>query len=177
MLFSVVGLAFVSGVIAQTVPSSVQPGVSDKPAKPVGEGKSSDKVIIPAPSRQITPELAKSVEFTLVRLEISGNSTISSETFAPFYQDLIGQKIKLARIFGVANEITKAYAAAGYALSLAYVPAQEIGEDGAVRIRVTEGYVAELSFSEGSEALNPRQLRQLEVLKAERPLTVAALER
>ena len=82
--------------------------MSDKPAKPVDEGKSSDKVIIPAPSRQITPELAQTVEFTLARLEISGNSSISSETFVPYYENLIGQKIKLARIFGVANEITKA---------------------------------------------------------------------
>ena len=43
-------------------------------------------------------------------------------------------------LFDFANAITRAYAQAGYALSFAVVPEHTI-EDGAVTVRVIEGFV------------------------------------
>ena len=60
----------------------------------------------------------------------------------PLYADMLGREISLAAVYDLARRITAKYGAAGYVLSRAIVPPQNLGPRGAVvRIQVVEGYV------------------------------------
>ena len=92
------------------------------------------------------------------------------------YADKIGTTVRLSEIFAIARAITQRYAAEGYPLSLAYVPVQEI-ENGAVRIRVLEGFVGDVDVSDAPKKMQARLRRLARKITSERPLTKKSLER
>ncbi len=113
---------------------------------------------------------------TLTSLDIEGATVFSQSKLQEYGAGLMGKDITLADVFTVAQKITKAYSDAGYILSIAYVPAQQI-KDGHVKIQVVEGYVAEVEI-----AGNPGKAKKLlekygEKIKAVHPLTKRAFER
>jgi hemolysin activation/secretion protein len=63
----------------------------------------------------------------------------------------LGQEISLEDLLGVAAEITARYRNAGYVLSRAVVPAQEI-TDGTARIEVVQGYVEKITIRRADQA-------------------------
>lgn len=151
------------GAIEAQYEVEVAPGVTMAPS-----------VISPYEPEQ--PENAGDIQFTLSSVKLDGAATIPPSSLAPLYSDKIGKTVRLAEIFAVARAMTRLYAEAGYPLSLAYVPAQEI-TDGAVRIRVIEGYVGEIAV-EGAPRGADTRLRKLGgKIMAERPLRQKTLER
>ena len=73
---------------------------------------------------------------------------------AASYAPLVGHDVSLAQIYEVARNITDLYAKAGYALSFALVPAQDIDKSvGNVRIDVVEGYIGEVRYDGDTEGL------------------------
>jgi len=91
---------------------------------------------------------------------------------------LIGHDVTLAQIFEVARNITASYAQAGYALSFALVPAQEIDKAaGVARIDVVEGYVGDIRFEGGPPTLPDVVQSFGDRIKNSRPLKTAILER
>lgn len=164
-------------VFAQEIPNQVMPGTLDKRFEKKQEALSTDKVIVPKPGQQMAPDLAEQTTFTLRSVSLSGNSVFSSSELSAFYQEYVGEQVSLATMFAVANAITNHYAKAGYALSLAYLPAQEIDSAGRLRLLVVEGSVDEILYNGDVDALSDRVKRQIEKIKAESPLTVATMER
>ena len=163
-------------VSAQNVPSTVQPGIPEKeleqPAEPISNGQ----IIIPKPSAEEAPSGAADVTFTLNSLTIDGATVFSDAELAPIYRDFVGQQVSLATVFAIANRVTQKYADAGYALSIGFVPAQEI-DDGNVRIRVVEGFVSEVVV-EGKGRFPKHYLKKISSkIKASRPLRSSVLER
>ncbi len=162
---------------AQEIPNQVLPGTLDKTFEQNPTSQSTGKVVVPSPSVQVTPTLAGSTKFILNSVSIAGNTVFQTSELTAFYHDYIGKQVSLANIFDVANEITNHYAKAGYALSVAYIPAQEIDQNGVIRIVIVEGSINEIIYSGNVAALSKRTKRQFEKLTAETPLTVATLER
>ena len=123
------------------------------------------------------PAGAAELIFHLDAIELDGNKTLPTSQFEPLWSDLLGQDIPLSAIFGIAARISSAYREAGYVLSQALVPRQEISQrDGRVRIRVAEGYISRITITPGIPG-GDRIQAMLTPLTIERPLTLATLER
>lgn len=122
------------------------------------------------------PETAKAVSFTLQSITIEGMSAFTQQDMADIYRPLIGQKIPLSRLWEIAGRITERYQQAGYFLSRAYVPAQEI-ENGAITLRVTEGYISDIQIEGASaSAHNPLVARLKTRILHQKPARAQDLE-
>lgn len=151
------------GAIEAQLETEIAPGVTMAPS-----------VVSPYETEQ--PEGAADIVFRLAAVELDGATAIPAAALSDLYAEKIGAEVSLSEIFAIARAITARYAAEGYPLSLAYVPAQEI-DNGAVRIRIVEGYIGEIDV-DGADGGLARRLRDLgDHMMAERPLTQASLER
>jgi hemolysin activation/secretion protein len=137
--------------------------------------KSTDKILVREPSVASSPEDAGSVKFILSNVEITGSSIYSESDLSGLYSSLLGQEVTLETIFAIANAITQKYASDGYALSIGYVPAQEIS-NGQIRIGVAEGYVGDIDY-QGEKYPNALLASYAAEVLTSRPLTTADLER
>src|SRR5262249_35537242 len=127
---------------AQLVPPSDQPGRErqrfEPPAVPLAQPGGPT---IAVPGIEAPPGAA---ETTLVirQIRIVGATVYTTPQLAELYADLIGKKVTLQAVYNVAQRITAKYGAAGYVLSRAIVPVQELDPNGAaVKIQVVEGYI------------------------------------
>ena len=104
------------------------------------------------------------------------STVYSDEELASLYEDRLGRKVALAEVFGIADAITARYRNDGYILSRAILPPQTI-EDGAVTIRIVEGYIDEVRIEgevRGERALLDAYAAKI---KRSRPLSIGDLER
>lgn len=163
------------------IPPSVDPGrLQDvAPGRRI-ESQIQDRapISIPAPQAPTQTPIpnADRIRFTLRAVLIEGATVYPASQFAPLYQGLVGQQVTLAQLFQIANQITLQYRQDGYILSRAVVPAQQIGADGVARIRVVEGYVANVTV-EGEGARNLRVQNVVSRVMRFRPLRADQLER
>ncbi len=171
--FSVLTSPFVH---SQEIPNSLQPDVIDRQFDQLPDATSSSAILIPTPSEQLPPDVASDTSLLLNSVSLEGNNEFSTAELSQYYQSYIGENVSLATFFAVANAITDHYAQAGFALSLAYVPAQEI-DNGHVRLVVVEGYVGEIDYTGDVDKVTDRLRSVLSPILNERPLTVATMER
>jgi hemolysin activation/secretion protein len=159
------------------IPSTAAPGVVERsmPLQPV-PGSNSQGVQVPNVPPTKAPAGAESILFNVTEIQIVGATALSQEQLADTYSDLIGQRVSLSELYGVANAITAKYAAAGYALCFALVPAQQI-KDGVVRIQVVEGFVARIVLENNHPLIPPSVAAYGWRLLHSRPLRTADLER
>jgi hemolysin activation/secretion protein len=128
--------------VAQAIPPSEQPGRErERFALPEAPRAQPSGGVISLPST-VAPAGADKIALTVNRFVITGATVYSDAEFAPLYADLVGHPIPLAAVYELARRITAKYGAAGYVLSRAVVPPQDLGQRGAtVRIQVVEGYI------------------------------------
>jgi hemolysin activation/secretion protein len=113
--------------------------------------------------------------FRLHAVEIDGASTLSREDLASSYAGRLGQEVSQADLVAIAAAISDAYRKAGYHLSRAIVPPQDL-KRGRLHITVIEGAIEEIvvkgdpAGAFGVDAL-------LAPISAERPARLATLER
>ena len=128
---------------------------------------------ITRPARPPAPEAE--VSFVLTAVTIQGATVFDPAELGALYADFLARQVGPAELEEIAARITQRYAEAGYFLSRALVPPQEV-EGGVLRVEVVEGYIAEVRF-EGA----PGQRALLEGYRArltgERPAVLGALER
>ena len=172
-------MAFSSGALAQRVqiPSTAEPGAVERsiPLQQIPESSGQDLRVPAAPPTK-APSGAASILFTVNEIQIDGATALSPEQLAETYGDLVGTRISLSELYGVANAITAKYAAAGYALCFALVPAQAI-KNGVVRIQVIEGFVARIVLENKHPAVPSVVGAYGWRLLHSRPLRTADLER
>src|SRR5581483_8295882 len=97
------------------------------------------------------------------------------DRLAEAWQPFIGKKVSQADLAAIAQAIGDCYRAAGFHLSRAIVPPQDIA-DGRVRIQVIEGSIADVELrGDGAEQFGVRPL--LDPVLAEQPSRLATLER
>ena len=163
---------------AQTVPAVPAPRLpQDVAREPQPAARDGILQIDQERQAEQAPPGAQSVRLQLEAIELRGNTVWPQAHFEPLWAGLLGREISLDQVFQVAARISAAYRDAGYALSQALVPQQDISQAGArVRIRVAEGHVAQIVLSADAPAAQ-RIGRMLAPIRAERPLTLATLER
>lgn len=120
------------------------------------------------------PEESRHVTLKLREVRITGMHVFKREEVEDIYAPYLDRTITLDTVWMIAGELTERYRNAGYFLSRAMVPQQEI-VDGAVTIRVVEGYVGEVQFSD--EIAKDRLVSGwIERLKSYRPLKAEQIE-
>ena len=113
--------------------------------------------------------------FALNKVRLVGNTVFTEDELSEAYARRIGTDVSYTDLLAITDEITARYREAGYFLSRAFIPAQDV-VNGTVEIRVSEGRITEVEFaSEGSIAVQLEPFA--EAIKAEQPIKLATLER
>jgi len=112
--------------------------------------------------------------FRLKRVELQGATAFSSTELEPSYQPYLDHELSAQDLVEIAAAITARYRAAGFHLSRALIPPQDM-RSGALRITVVEGVIEQVSVSGANAAFGLEPL--LEPLTEERPSRLATLER
>lgn len=135
---------------------------------------------LPALSPKPTPpaisaEAAK-YSFVLHGIAIEGNKTFTTESLQAIFKPYFNQTITVAKLQELVQSITDKYEKAGYFLSKAFLPPQEI-VNGIVKIRIVEGYFSQIQiqgvkrqrlidfinkYGDEIKAIRPIQLKKLE---------------
>jgi hemolysin activation/secretion protein len=131
-------------------------------------------VAVPRVSRTETPADPTPV-VVLRNVSLTGAHAIAPDRLASAWQPFIGTKVSQADLVTIATDIGDLYRAAGFHLSRAIVPPQDIA-GGSVRIQVIEGAISEIELKgEGAEQFGIRAL--LSPVTSEYPSRLATLER
>ena len=180
-------LFILSELTAQEVPPSVQPGRIEQQFKPVQVPQSGGDPLIPNRKLQDVPDGAEGMKFKLkgLRFHYMGSSTADENyqgifprsNFQPDIDQLVGGSVSINQLYDLANKITVAYRNNGYVLSRAFIPAQEIDEQGVVTINIIEGYIHDIRFNNIDEISIKQLSRYTNKIKSDRPLTTKTLER
>ncbi len=148
-------------------PLDALPQVKVPPQAPIS-------VQVQKPASALDALLARHV--TPSRIEIEGVKTLPFEDVAGRFTPLVGHDVTIAQLIETANAVTAMYKEHGYALSFAFVPAQDFA-NGVVRVTVVEGYVADVVIK-GDAGPAERRIRAIAGrMLADRPLRQATFER
>jgi hemolysin activation/secretion protein len=112
---------------------------------------------------------------TLTRVTVDGARMIEPERVADAYRPFIGRKVSQADLLKITADVTGLYRRAGYHLSRAIIPPQDLSA-GHLRLLVVEGSVTELKVT-GAGAERFGVPAMLAPLTAERPSRFATFER
>ena len=142
----------------------------ERPKPPVGEAPVAvpEPLLPAAPTEPIEP-------FILSGVMIEGATAFEMPAFVPLYEPFLTRKVTGDDVKKILARFTKKYVEAGYFLSQAVAPEQEI-QNGILRVRIIEGYVSKLTVDGdygGQSVLD----RYATPVLTERPLRLATLER
>ncbi|SDH70416.1 ShlB/FhaC/HecB family hemolysin secretion/activation protein [Paraburkholderia phenazinium] len=110
------------------------------------------------------------------KFQVEGVKTIPFNDVAQRFTPLVGKDITIGDLIQVADGVTKLYQSRGYALSFAFIPAQNF-ENGVVRVTVVEGYVSEVKVTGNPGKEEEKILAIAEHIREDRPLRLATFER
>jgi hemolysin activation/secretion protein len=114
-------------------------------------------------------------QFVLRAISLAGVSSMPRDQLAATYRPYLGKKVSQADLAAIAQAIGDLYRAAGFHLSRAIIPPQDI-EDGRVRIQVIEGSITEVALrGDGAGQFGVRPM--LDPLLSEHPSRLSTLER
>ena len=129
--------------------------------------------LLPSPAPAPLPEEAPTALLSAVAIE--GASVFTPEDFGPLYEEFLVTEVGAAEIEEILERITQLYQDAGYFLSRAIAPPQDLAA-GVLQVRIIEGYVGRVAFE--GEALDESLLSAYaERVTSARPLTRSLLER
>lgn len=140
------------------------------------EQRRAKKPPVPIP-RVARPEVSADTKplFQLKAVSVEGASAIADDVIAETYEPYIGRTVSQADLVAITVKIGDRYREAGYHLSRAIVPPQDI-KRGRIRIQVIEGQIAEVELKgEGAEQFGIRAM--LDPVLAEQPSRLSTLER
>ena len=178
-------LAFVLGLFGNVLPAEAQQasqsGVDVRQLERRFEQQDSDQstdgrrdVAVPRVSRSETASDPTPL-FVLRNVSTAGAHAIAPRDLAAAWRPFAGKKVSQADLVTIATGIGDVYRAAGFHLSRAIVPPQDIA-DGAVRIQVIEGSITDVVvMGEGVERFGIRAL--MAPVAAEQPSRLTTLER
>ncbi len=126
---------------AQETPRIVDPGSIEELVTPPPQPRSElPEIDVPPDSEQLPPADATERFFELKDVVINGNTVFDDDELSSIWEPYLGTEIALALLWEFRAQITVRYRNAGYILSQAVVPAQEI-DDGVVELAIVEGFV------------------------------------
>jgi hemolysin activation/secretion protein len=113
--------------------------------------------------------------FLLRGVSIAGATAIPGDRLATAYQPYLGKNVSEADLTAIAAAVSDIYRAAGFHLSRAIIPPQDVAA-GRLRLQVIEGGIVEVALKgEGAEQFGIRPM--LDAVVAEQPSQLATLER
>jgi hemolysin activation/secretion protein len=113
--------------------------------------------------------------FVLHSISLTGAHAIPRERIVSAYQPYLGKRVSQADLAAIAAGVSDLYRAAGFHLSRAIVPPQDI-QGGRVRLQIIEGGITEVALKgDGAEQFGIRPM--LDPVLAECPSRLATLER
>ena len=124
--------------------------------------------------------VAKAVDelvFDLSGVKVEGGSYYSPEEVNAMFAHLVGKKVTISDLRGVAEQLETKYREAGFFLTRVFLPPQQV-KNGVFEIRVVEGYVS-AGFAEGGNDITRERMEGLlnNSLAGKKPLSLEALER
>jgi hemolysin activation/secretion protein len=158
-----------------------QPGFDPRQTEKYFDDRQSghERPVQPAPR---TPTLARPEAtadgkplFVLHAVSVIGASALPPGQLATSYRPYLGKMVSQADLAAIAQAVSDCYRAAGFHLSRAIIPPQDIA-DGRVRIQVIEGSITEVDLrGDGAEQFGVRPM--FNAVLAERPSRLVTLER
>ncbi len=146
--------AWLSLLLSTSAYAQIVPGPADvsrvKPEeKKAPLNRSEDqKIQIPSTApKTAAPDAAKNIHFVLKDVRIEGMTVFSQDAVKESYTSSLDKEVMLEFAWVIADALTKRYRDAGYFLSRAYVPAQEV-KDGIIVIKVVEGYIGKVELND-----------------------------
>jgi hemolysin activation/secretion protein len=113
--------------------------------------------------------------FVLRHVSIAGATAISLDRLAAVYQPYLGKKVSQADLAKITEAMSEIYRSAGFHLSRAIIPPQDI-QRGTVVVRVVEGSITSVRLKgKGAEQFGVEAM--LGPVRTERPSRLATLER
>jgi hemolysin activation/secretion protein len=119
---------------------------------------------------------ADSAPFQVERIEITGATLLPVSELHALVASGEGRQLTLGQLYDLADRITRAYRAAGYPLSSAYVPAQTLS-GGTVRLAVIEARYGKVHLDNRSHTADRPLAATLAPLAAGAPVAAAPLDR
>jgi hemolysin activation/secretion protein len=113
--------------------------------------------------------------FRLTGVAVDGATLISPDAVAATWRPFLGRPVSQADLARIAENISELYRAAGFHLSRAIVPPQDV-QGGRIRIQVIEGRIVDLVVN-GERAVRFGVQQVLAPIAAEQPSRRATLER
>jgi hemolysin activation/secretion protein len=113
--------------------------------------------------------------FRLVMVSIDGARALPAETFEPIYHPYLNRTVSQRDLETIASGISDAYRKAGYHLSRAIIPPQDV-QSGELRIQVVEGSISDIRVT-GVDADRFGVRTVLAPILRERPSRLSTVER
>lgn len=146
-LATLCGLQPFTALAQSALPPSAEPGnIQRDYLNRQDQPKPQARIVIPPAQTVTTPDDAEKLALTLKGITITGNTVFTEAELTPLYAGHLGQTLSLAEVYAIAQAITDKYRQAGYILSVATLPAQEI-TNGNVKIEIIEAYIADFTIS------------------------------
>lgn len=168
-------LAVIAGAFAVQASAQVAPGSLERTVPQVSLDTQKKELTFETP---LVPDGERSLgqeNFVLSAVLIDGASIFTSDELASSFERFLATRVGTNELDAIAASITEKYRSAGFFLSYAYVP-EQTAQSGIVRIKVVEGYVAQVQLA-GKEGAAKSVKDVFQKLSAQRPLKLANLER
>ena len=141
------GISLTSTHAFSQLTSLATPSILDRALQEPNTNEAPLRPSLTLPESTDIPDGAEDLQFVLKGLSIKGGETFNVDIITDLSPPETGTEIYLSDLYAFADRITQHYRNAGFALSFAIVPAQEI-IDGLVRIEIIEGRIDELIIRE-----------------------------
>lgn len=169
---------FEQALALDLVPSTVQPGRVEQSltVKPPIQRRSVLPPIVNPPQQIAFPPEVAAIKFKLNEIIFEGNTLYSNDELLALFNHPKGSMVTLGDIQQLATDITFKYNKAGYLLSQAVIPEQQITK-GVIRIKIIEGYIERVIVQgDVSERTKLLMQRYGDKIVNKRPLNIKELE-
>ena len=129
-----------------------------------------------SPERSSIPRAIDALRFIPVKIQIDGASVFSEEELDRVTSSLEGKESTVEDLRQLAERIEAKYKEAGFFLTRVFVPPQHV-RNGLFKIRVVEGFIADIEVEGASPRMREQVREQLEPLTLMRPARLDAIER
>lgn len=165
--------------ITQVSPENISRSITELERVP--KALSTEKqLILPSLTHELDLGEAEKYQLTLRKVNIFGNTAISTSELEQVFRPYYGKNISLAKLLDLIEDVTKIYHENDYVLSQAYLPAQSIDKTtGEINVGIVEGYIHDVEVISNTLPASTKILvRQYgERMMRERPITKATIER
>jgi len=172
------GLAFASGcflhhgaLAAEADPSQIEQNLEQRKELRSPAARSEDLPVLSTPGGGAASQIEP---FLLTGIRLTGAQLIAAEDFIASYEEFMAREVTGADLITITQRLTDKLKAAGYSLSYAYVPAQDVSA-GVLTIDIVAGRIGEVVLNgvENDARLQP----YFSALLSARAVTQAELER